>query len=142
MSIEPELTEVLLKKKITTIAYETIQKEDGTLPLLKPMSEIAGLISIQLASRFLQNCNGGIGKLLGGVPGVHPAEIVIIEGIFAFYWPEIRDMEKLRIFVDCSGEYRLMRRLVTTFSAMWCIILYIRVQFFSLRVQFYGLLVQ
>lgn len=78
LSIEPELTEVLLKKKITTIAYETIQKEDGTLPLLKPMSEIAGLISVQLASRFLQNCNGGIGKLLGGVPGVHPAEIVIV----------------------------------------------------------------
>lgn len=78
LSIEPELTEVLLKKKITTIAYETIQKEDGTLPLLKPMSEIAGLISIQLASRFMQNCNGGIGKLLGGVPGVHPAEIVVI----------------------------------------------------------------
>lgn len=78
LSIEPELTDILLKKKITTIAYETIQKEDGTLPLLKPMSEIAGLISIQLASRFLQNCNGGIGKLLGGVPGVHPAEIVII----------------------------------------------------------------
>ena len=43
---------------------------------------------------------------------IEPAEIVIVEGIFAFYWPEIRDIEKLRIFVDCSGEYRLMRRLV------------------------------
>ena len=78
LSIEPELTEVLLKKKITTIAYETIEKEDGSLPLLKPMSEIAGHISIQLASRFMQNCDGGIGKLIGGVPGVHPAEILVI----------------------------------------------------------------
>lgn len=76
--VEPKLLQVLLKKKMTAIAYETIQTQDGVLPLLKPMSEIAGKMSIQIASRLLENSAGGQGLLIGGVPGVLPANVGII----------------------------------------------------------------
>ncbi len=78
LAVEPDLIDVLLKKKITAIAYETIQMPDGKLPLLVPMSEIAGKMSIQVGARLLENRYGGVGKLLGGVPGVHPAEVLIV----------------------------------------------------------------
>lgn len=78
LAVEPKLLDVLLKKKITAVAYETIQTLDGVLPVLKPMSEIAGKMSIQIASRLLENSAGGQGLLLGGVPGVVPGEVVII----------------------------------------------------------------
>lgn len=78
LAIDTELLDILLKKKITSIAYETIQTDDGKLPLLLPVSEIAGKVSVQIASRLLENTHGGTGKLLGGVPGVYPAEVVII----------------------------------------------------------------
>lgn len=78
LAVEPELVDVLLKKKITAIAYETIEKEDGSLPLLLPMSEIAGKMSIQIGARLLQNDFGGVGKLLGGVPGVYPTRVLVI----------------------------------------------------------------
>lgn len=78
LAVEPKLLDVLIKKKITAIAYETIQKPDGTLPLLNPMSEIAGKMSIQIGARLLENSAGGQGILLGGVPGVLPAKVVII----------------------------------------------------------------
>lgn len=80
LAVEPELLDVLLKKKITAIAYETIEREDGTLPLLSPMSEIAGRMSVQIGARYLQNDFGGSGKLLGGVPGVYPARVLVIGG--------------------------------------------------------------
>jgi alanine dehydrogenase len=76
----PELTQALLTKKVIGIAYETIQTEDGTLPLLTPMSEIAGRMSIQVGAYMLQKENGGNGVLLGGVPGVEPGRIAIIGG--------------------------------------------------------------
>lgn len=74
------LTEMLLKKKITGIAYETVQLPGGLHPLLSPMSEVAGRMSIQVGANMLQKYNGGEGILLGGVPGVHPAEVLIIGG--------------------------------------------------------------
>ncbi|WP_066633582.1 alanine dehydrogenase [Desulfolucanica intricata] len=77
---EPELTRVLLKKKVTGIAYETIQPEDGSLPLLTPMSEVAGRMSVQVGAQFLEKPHGGKGVLLGGVPGVLPAKVAIIGG--------------------------------------------------------------
>lgn len=76
----PALTEAMLKAKIIGIAYETIQKEDGSLPLLTPMSEVAGRMSIQAGQYALQKENGGKGVLLGGVPGVEPANVVILGG--------------------------------------------------------------
>ncbi|WP_040949135.1 alanine dehydrogenase [Gorillibacterium massiliense] len=77
---EPELTRTLLDKGVTAIAYETVQLTDGSLPLLTPMSEVAGRMSIQLGARFLENAQGGKGILLGGVPGVEPARVVVIGG--------------------------------------------------------------
>lgn len=76
----PTLTQALVKKKITGIAYETVQPKSGGLPLLTPMSEVAGRMSIQVGAYLLQKYNGGAGMLLGGVTGVLPAEVVIIGG--------------------------------------------------------------
>lgn len=76
----PSLTNALIKKKLTAIAYETVQPKDGSLPLLTPMSEVAGRMSIQVGANLLQKYNGGAGMLLGGVTGVLPAEVVIIGG--------------------------------------------------------------
>lgn len=73
------LTRWLLKKKIIAVAYETVE-EKGSLPLLTPMSEVAGRMSIQMAAHFLQKESGGRGILLSGVPGVPPAEVVILGG--------------------------------------------------------------
>ncbi|MFQ5744622.1 MAG: alanine dehydrogenase [Acidobacteriota bacterium] len=76
----PELTEALLEHEVTGIAYETIEEADGSLPLLVPMSEIAGKMSVQVGAHFLERYEGGRGVLLGGVPGVNPADVVIIGG--------------------------------------------------------------
>lgn len=76
----PSLTKALIEKKITGIAYETVQSANGSLPLLAPMSEVAGRMSVQVGANLLQKYNGGCGILLGGVPGVLPAEVVIVGG--------------------------------------------------------------
>ncbi|MEW6244685.1 MAG: alanine dehydrogenase [Bacillota bacterium] len=77
---EPELTRVLMEKKVTAIAYETVQLPDRSLPLLTPMSEVAGRMATQIGAHFLEKAYGGAGVLLAGVPGVMPAEVVIIGG--------------------------------------------------------------
>jgi alanine dehydrogenase len=77
---EPELTRALMDKKVAAIAYETIQLDNGALPLLTPMSEVAGRMSVQIGAQFLEKPKGGKGVLLGGVPGVLPGEVVIIGG--------------------------------------------------------------
>lgn len=76
----PELTQAMLKARIVGIAYETIQLEDGSLPLLVPRSEVAGRMSIQVGEYSLQTERGGRGILLGGVPGVDPANVVMLGG--------------------------------------------------------------
>lgn len=78
LAVEPELTKALLKAKVSGVAYETIQTKNGELPLLTPMSEIAGRMAIQIGASYLENPHGGRGVLLGGVPGVMPADVVII----------------------------------------------------------------
>jgi alanine dehydrogenase len=75
-----ELTLAMVKSKCVAIAYETIEDGDGHLPLLTPMSEVAGRLSIQAGARFLERAQGGLGILLGGVPGVEPATVVILGG--------------------------------------------------------------
>ncbi|MBH5318027.1 alanine dehydrogenase [Paenibacillus sp. GSMTC-2017] len=75
-----ELTRALVDKGVTAIAYETIQLDNGSLPLLTPMSEVAGRMAVQVGAQFLEAFNGGRGVLLGGVPGVPPADVVIIGG--------------------------------------------------------------
>lgn len=77
---ELELTKQLLERKVTGVAYETITDKKGTLPLLTPMSEVAGRMSVQVGATYLEKMNGGRGILLGGVPGVPAANVVIIGG--------------------------------------------------------------
>lgn len=77
---EPELTKELVEKRVIGIAYETVQLPNGSLPLLTPMSEVAGRMSTQLGAQFLQKPDGGKGVLLGGVPGVKSGKITIIGG--------------------------------------------------------------
>lgn len=76
----PELTDRLLASKVSGVAYETIVEADGSLPLLTPMSEVAGRMAVQVGAQYLERQNGGRGLLLGGVPGVAPANVVILGG--------------------------------------------------------------
>ncbi len=80
LAAEPELTQELLQKKVAAVAYETVQLDNGVLPLLTPMSEVAGRMAVQVGAHYLEKAHGGRGKLLGGVPGVRPADVVIIGG--------------------------------------------------------------
>ncbi len=76
----PELTQKLLDARVTAIGYETLQESDGSLPLLIPMSEVAGRLAVQIGAYYLEAPNGGRGVLLGGVPGVPPGHVVILGG--------------------------------------------------------------
>ena len=76
----PELTDRLLAQRVNGVAYETIREADGSLPLLTPMSEVAGRMAVQVGAQYLEKPNGGRGILLGGVPGVAPANVVILGG--------------------------------------------------------------
>jgi alanine dehydrogenase len=75
-----ELTMAIIESKCVAIAYETVQDDNGMLPLLVPMSEVAGRMAIQEGARYLEKLHGGKGILLGGVPGVEPASVVILGG--------------------------------------------------------------
>jgi alanine dehydrogenase len=77
---EPELTRELAKKGVAGVAYETIQLEDGSLPLLRPMSEVAGRMAVQVGASCLEKEHGGKGVLLGGVPGTRRGRVVILGG--------------------------------------------------------------
>ncbi|HWB95871.1 MAG TPA: alanine dehydrogenase, partial [Bryobacteraceae bacterium] len=76
----PELTDRLLEARVNGVAYETILEEDGSLPLLTPMSEVAGRVAVQVGAQYLEAPMGGRGILLGGVPGVAPANVIILGG--------------------------------------------------------------
>src|SRR5438067_2815465 len=76
----PDLTDQLLRSGVNGIAYETIVERDGSLPLLTPMSEVAGRLAVQVGAQYLERPNGGRGILLGGVPGVAPANVAILGG--------------------------------------------------------------
>ncbi len=80
LAVAPELTKNLIKKKVCAICAESIKMANGEFPLLRPMSEVAGRMSIQLGAHFLEITNGGSGVLLGGVPGVSPGKVVIVGG--------------------------------------------------------------
>jgi alanine dehydrogenase len=76
----PELTGELMQAGVQAIGYETVQLPNGSLPLLVPMSEVAGRMAVQIGARYLEKAEGGRGVLMGGVPGVPPAEVVIVGG--------------------------------------------------------------
>ncbi len=80
LAAAPDLTGALLERETVGIAYETVQLDNGTLPLLIPMSEVAGKLSIQVGAHWLEKENGGSGVLLAGVPGTPPADVVIVGG--------------------------------------------------------------
>ena len=80
LAADPEQARALMASGATAIAYETVTAVDGSLPLLTPMSEVAGRMSIQVGATCLQKANGGFGVLLGGVPGVSPAKVVVLGG--------------------------------------------------------------
>ncbi|MDP3988030.1 MAG: alanine dehydrogenase [Candidatus Levybacteria bacterium] len=116
LAAEPKVTKMLLEKKVTAIAYETIELADHSLPLLRPMSEVAGRMAVQIGAWFLQKPNGGVGKLLSGVPGVMPGNVVILgTGVVATNAAKIAvgmgarvsifgiSLEKLRYLDDIFG---------------------------------------
>ena len=76
----PELTEALLASRVNAVAYETIREPDNSLPLLTPMSEVAGRMAVQVGAQYLERPNGGRGILMGGIPGVAAANVVVIGG--------------------------------------------------------------
>lgn len=80
LAAEPKLTKALIRNKVFAIGYETVEDTRGCLPLLHPMSEVAGRMSVQIGARFLEKHCGGSGILLGGVPGILPGKVVIIGG--------------------------------------------------------------
>lgn len=112
-----ELTRALLDGGVTGVAYETITDDQGRLPLLTPMSEVAGRMSIQVGATYLEKINGGRGVLLGGVPGVMPGRVTIIGGgvvginaakIAVGFGASViiidRDLERLRFLDDIFGS--------------------------------------
>ena len=80
LAADETLTRVLMEKEVTAIAYETVQLADGSLPLLAPMSEVAGRLAVQVGAFYLMRSNGGRGVLLGGVAGVLPANVAVLGG--------------------------------------------------------------
>jgi alanine dehydrogenase len=80
LAADPEQARALIASRATAIAYETVTAVDGSLPLLTPMSEVAGRMAVQVGATCLQKANGGFGVLLGGVPGVSPAKVVVLGG--------------------------------------------------------------
>lgn len=115
-----ELTQALLERKVSAVAYETVQLPDGRLPLLAPMSEIAGRMAPHVAARFLEKEHGGRGILLGGVSGVRPAKVLVLGAgmagsnaawIAAGMEAEVvvvdKDLDKLR-FIDQIHKGRIV----------------------------------
>ena len=105
---DPEQAEGLMKSGATCIAYETVTDRDGRLPLLKPMSEVAGRMSIQVGAHFLEKAQGGRGVLLGGVPGVRPADVVILgAGVAGYNAAQIAVGMRARVTVFDKNPARL-----------------------------------
>lgn len=80
LAADEQLTRVMIDSGVTGIAYETVELANGTLPLLTPMSEVAGRMSVQIGAYYLERHEGGRGKLLGGIPGVRPATVIVVGG--------------------------------------------------------------
>ncbi|MEQ1819354.1 MAG: alanine dehydrogenase [Terricaulis sp.] len=105
---DPAQAEGLMKSGATCIAYETVTDRDGRLPLLKPMSEVAGRMSIQVGAYFLEKAHGGRGVLMGGVPGVQPASVVILgAGVSGYNAAQIAVGMRARVQVFDKNAARL-----------------------------------
>ncbi len=105
---DPDQTEGLMKSGATCIAYETVTDRDGRLPLLKPMSEVAGRMSVQVGAHYLEKVHGGRGVLMGGVPGVRPADVVILgAGVAGYNAAQIAVGMRARVTVFDKNPARL-----------------------------------
>ncbi|MEZ5957801.1 MAG: alanine dehydrogenase [Hyphomonadaceae bacterium] len=105
---DPAQADGLMKSGATCIAYETVTDRDGRLPLLKPMSEVAGRMSIQVGAYFLEKAHGGRGVLMGGVPGVQPASVVILgAGVSGYNAAQIAVGMRARVQVFDKNPARL-----------------------------------
>jgi alanine dehydrogenase len=105
---DPEQAEGLMKSGATCIAYETVTDANGRLPLLKPMSEVAGRMSIQVGAHYLEKAHGGRGVLMGGVPGVRPADVVILgAGVSGYNAAQIAVGMRARVTVFDKNPARL-----------------------------------
>jgi alanine dehydrogenase len=105
---DPEQAEGLMKSGATCIAYETVTDANGRLPLLKPMSEVAGRMSIQVGAHYLEKAHGGRGVLMGGVPGVRPADVVILgAGVSGYNAAQIAVGMRARVTVFDKNAARL-----------------------------------
>lgn len=115
---DPEQTRALLASGVTAVAYETVTSPHGGLPLLTPMSEIAGRLAPQVGARYLERTEGGRGVLLGGVPGVPPAEVVVLGGgVSGTHAATIALGMGATVFVvDRSGE--ALRRIAAQFPGL------------------------
>ncbi len=125
----PEVTKALIEAKVLAIAYETTESRDGSLPMLRPMSDIAGRMAVQVGAQYLERVHGGAGVLLSGVPGVAPANVVVLgAGVVGSAATRIavgmgaqvtvidRDVERLRTL---DGLYE--GRIVTLAANQWAI---------------------
>lgn len=101
LAAEPALTEALMTSGVSAVAYETVMTADGKLPLLTPMSIIAGRLAVQFGARYLEKQQGGRGVLLGGVPGVQPGRVVILGG-------GIVGTESARIAVGMGAQVQIL----------------------------------
>ena len=105
----PALAEALLKNKVTTVAYETIEMDDGSLPILKTMSALTGRLAVDVASHYLKSSQGGSGKLLSGIEGVLPAKVLILgAGVAGFNAAELALNMGAQVTVLSRGRERLM----------------------------------
>lgn len=122
----PDVTKELLSRKVTAIAYETTESRDGSLPMLKPMSEIAGRMSVQIGAHYLEKIHGGRGVLLSGVPGTEPGKVVVLgAGIVGSSATRVAvgmgaqvtvinlDVERLR-YLDDQYQGRIITRAVSS----------------------------
>ncbi|MBX9746243.1 MAG: alanine dehydrogenase [Hyphomonadaceae bacterium] len=105
---DPEQAEGLIKSGATCIAYETVTDHNGRLPLLKPMSEVAGRMAVQVGAHYLEKAHGGRGVLMGGVPGVRPADVVILgAGVAGYNAAQIAVGMRARVTVFDKNPERL-----------------------------------
>jgi alanine dehydrogenase len=111
-SARQDKVEILLEKKVTSIAYEQIQLADGSLPVLRPLSQIGGAMAAQIAARLLQNNWGGKGILMGGVPGVPPAEVVVLgAGIVGTY--------ATQMFLGMGAHVTVIDQSIASLQILW-----------------------
>ena len=111
-SARHDKVDILLEKKITSIAYEQIQLPDGSLPVLRPLSQIGGAMAAQIAARLLQNNWGGKGILMGGVPGVPPAEVVVLgAGMVGTY--------AAQMFIGMGAHVTVIDQNIAALQALW-----------------------